>query len=111
MAAEAGLVSLCFVNTSGGGILVRRRAASIAGCRPTRSPLPCRSAVRPLLVDMSTCAIAEGKIRVAFNKGQLVPDGAIIDAHGQPTNDPRVFTPIRRARSCRSVVTRALGWA
>jgi len=37
------------------------------------------------------CTIAEGKIRVALNKGVPVPDGCIIDSHGQPTNDPRVF--------------------
>ena len=91
-AAEAGLVALCFVNTSGGGILVaptggidRRLSAN-----PIAIAVPVRGA-RPLLVDMSTCAIAEGKIRVAFNKGQKVPDGAIIDAQGRPTNDPRVF--------------------
>jgi len=92
LAAEAGLISLCFVNTSGGGILVaptggidRRLSAN-----PIAIAVPTRGA-KPLLVDMSTCAIAEGKIRVAFNKGQKVPDGCIIDAHGQPTNDPRVF--------------------
>ncbi|HVU88969.1 MAG TPA: malate/lactate/ureidoglycolate dehydrogenase [Pirellulales bacterium] len=92
MAAQAGLVSLCFVNTSGGGILVaptggidRRLSAN-----PIAIAVPVRGG-KPLLVDMSTCAIAEGKIRVAFNKGQLVPDNAIIDAQGRPTNDPRVF--------------------
>jgi hydroxycarboxylate dehydrogenase B len=92
LAAEAGLVSLSFVNTSGGGILVaptggidRRLSAN-----PIAIAVPVRGA-KPLLVDMSTCAIAEGKIRVAFNKGQLVPDNSIIDAEGKPTNDPRVF--------------------
>lgn len=91
-AAAAGLVALCFVNTSGGGILVaptggidRRLSAN-----PIAIAVPVRDA-QPLLVDMSTCAIAEGKIRVAFNKGQKLPDGAIIDAQGRPTNDPRVF--------------------
>ncbi len=43
------------------------------------------------MLDISTCAIAEGKIRVAFNKGAAVPEGAIIDSNGEPTTDPRVF--------------------
>jgi uncharacterized oxidoreductase len=45
----------------------------------------------PIVLDMSACTIAEGKIRVALNKGVPVPDGCLIDAHGRPTNDPRVF--------------------
>jgi uncharacterized oxidoreductase len=91
-AAAAGMISMCFVNTSGGGILVaptggidRRLSAN-----PIAMAVPVRGAA-PLVLDMSTCAIAEGKIRVAFNKGQTVPEGAIIDAQGHPTNDPRVF--------------------
>ncbi len=92
MAAQAGYISLCFVNTSGGGILV----APTGGIDRRLSANPIAIAVpvhgkAPLLLDMSTCAIAEGKIRVAFNKGQKVPDGSIIDSQGQPTNDPQVF--------------------
>jgi uncharacterized oxidoreductase len=40
---------------------------------------------------MSACTIAEGKIRVALNKGVPVPDGCIIDSTGKPTNDPKTF--------------------
>ena len=92
MAAEAGRLSLHFVNTTGAGILVaphgginRRLSANpiAAGV-----PVPGRS---PLLLDISACTIAEGKIRVALNKGVAVPEGCLIDAQGQPTTDPRVF--------------------
>jgi uncharacterized oxidoreductase len=30
-------------------------------------------------------------VRVAFNKGIPAPDGWLLDAHGQPTNDPGVL--------------------
>jgi uncharacterized oxidoreductase len=92
MVAETGLLSLHFVNTTGAGILVaphgginRRLSANpiAAGV-----PLPGRP---PLLVDISACTIAEGKIRVALNKGVPVPEGCLIDAAGRPTTDPRVF--------------------
>jgi uncharacterized oxidoreductase len=43
------------------------------------------------LLDISACTIAEGKIRVALNKGVAVPEGCLIDAQGRPTTDPRVF--------------------
>ena len=44
-----------------------------------------------LLLDMATTTIAAGKARVAFNKGMPVPEGSLIDASGQPTNDPAGF--------------------
>jgi hydroxycarboxylate dehydrogenase B len=40
---------------------------------------------------MSTGTIAAGKIRVARNKGGLLPEGAIIDKEGRPTRDPEAF--------------------
>jgi hydroxycarboxylate dehydrogenase B len=92
MAAAAGLVSLHFVNTSGGGILVapfggieRRLSANpiAAGVPVTNGPA--------IIVDISTCTIAEGKIKVAFNKGARVPQGCILDSEGRPTDDPKAF--------------------
>ncbi len=92
MAARAGLVSLCFVNTSGAGILVaphggisRRLSAN-----PIAAGVPVAGGP-PILLDISACTIAEGKIKVALNKGVPVPDNCIIDAEGRPTTDPRVF--------------------
>ena len=90
--ANHGKVSLHFVNTSGGGVLVaphggteRRLSANpiAAGVPSAEGP--------PLILDISTCAIAEGKVRVAFNKGELVPDGCLLDSEGRPTNEPAVF--------------------
>ncbi|MGD9720995.1 MAG: malate/lactate/ureidoglycolate dehydrogenase [Pirellulales bacterium] len=92
MAAKAGLVSLHFVNTSGAGILVapfggidRRLSAN-----PVAAGVPVKGG-KPVIMDMSCCTIAEGKLRVAFNKGVRVNDGCIIDSNGEPTNDPVVF--------------------
>ncbi len=91
-AAEAGRLSLHFVNTSGAGILVaphgginRRLSAN-----PIAAGIPVTGG-RPLLLDISACTIAEGKIKVALNKGVPVPEECIIDAQGRPTTDPRVF--------------------
>ncbi|MDB5349880.1 MAG: malate/lactate/ureidoglycolate dehydrogenase [Planctomycetota bacterium] len=92
MAASAGLLSLHFVNTSGGGILVapaggsRRRLSA----NPVAAGVPVRGGM-PLILDISTCTIAEGKVRVAFNRGERVPEGCLLDGSGQPTDDPRAF--------------------
>src|SRR5205807_8934658 len=45
----------------------------------------------PMILDISACTLAEGKIRVALNKGAAVPENCIIDSRGLPTTDPRVF--------------------
>lgn len=92
LAAKANQVSLHFVNTSGAGLLV----APHGGINRRLSANPIAMGVPmpgswPLILDISASSIAEGKIKVAFNKGVPVPDGTIIDAQGQPTNDPKVF--------------------
>lgn len=92
MAARAGKVSLHFVNTSGAGILV----APFGGINRRLSANPIAAGVpvdggEPILLDMSCCTIAEGKLKVAFNKGVPVAEGCIIDSTGGPTTDPRVF--------------------
>lgn len=92
LAAEAGKLSIHFVNTSGAGILVapfgginRRLSAN-----PFAAGVP-RSGQPPILLDMSCCTIAEGKIRVALNKGVQVPQDCIIDGKGKPCTDPQTF--------------------
>jgi uncharacterized oxidoreductase len=91
-AASAGLASVHFVNTSGFGLLVapfggtdRRLSAN-----PIAAGAPGPGAA-PLILDMSTSAIAEGKIQVALNQGKALPDGCVVDAHGRPTRDPATF--------------------
>jgi uncharacterized oxidoreductase len=44
-----------------------------------------------IMLDMATTTIAAGKARVACNKGVPVADGCLIDADGNPTNDPTGF--------------------
>jgi uncharacterized oxidoreductase len=91
-AAAAGLVSLHFVNTTGFGIQVAPFGGSDRrlSVNPIALGVP-RPGQEPLIHDMSTGTIAAGKIRVARNKGELLPEGAIIDSRGRPTRDPEAF--------------------
>ena len=91
-AAAAGLVSLHFVNTTGFGIQVAPFGGSDRrlSVNPIALGVP-RPGEEPLIHDMSTGTIAAGKIRVARNKGELLPEGAIIDHRGRPTRDPEAF--------------------
>src|SRR5437867_3417687 len=49
-------------------------------------PLPGRP---PFILDYATSAVAQGKLRVAYNKREKVPPGRLIDNQGNPTDDPR----------------------
>lgn len=92
MAARAGKLSLHFVNSSGAGILVAPHGGTQRrlSANPIAAGVPL-AGVSPLILDISACTIAEGKIRVALNQGKSVPENCLIDAHGRPTTDPRVF--------------------
>src|SRR5215831_15277123 len=92
LVAREGLTSLHWVNTSGAGILVapfggieRRLSAN-----PIAAGVPLKNG-EPIVLDMSACTIAEGKIKVALNKGVQVPPNCIVDSRGRPTTDPKVF--------------------
>ena len=89
MVARQGLIGLMFVNagrlgrqiTPYGGLDGKLSTNPIAFTAPRR-------AAEPIMVDMATSVTAEGKVRVAQNRGQPVPEGWIIDRQGQPTTDP-----------------------
>ena len=92
-AAADGLISLHFVNTSGGldanVMLVapfggRDRRMSV---NPMCIGLP-RSGNAPLIMDATIAATAGGKVMAALNRGDALPAGQIIDRHGKPSTAP-----------------------
>ncbi len=91
MAAEAGQVSLHFLNTSGA-----LRVAPYGGSDRRLSTNPISIGVPaagrdPVVLDVTTSMVAEGKLMVAVNKGEQVAEGWIIDKNGNPTTEPKDF--------------------
>lgn len=92
MAAARGFIAMAFVN--GGGM--EPRVAPFGGIRPVFGSNPLAAAVpiedrAPIVLDFSTAVVASGKIRVARDKGEGVPDGWILDCEGRPTRRPRDY--------------------
>lgn len=90
MAVDAGLVSLHFVN-----VLSRPVVAAFGGGDGRFGTNPCCIGVPlkdqpPFVLDFATSRVAQGKMRVAHNKGERVPEGYLIDEAGRPTTDPGV---------------------
>jgi LDH2 family malate/lactate/ureidoglycolate dehydrogenase len=87
--AAAGLVSLHFVNVISRAIVAPHGGSDARfGTNPFCAgvPLPGRP---PVILDFATSVIAQGKTRVAHNKGEAVEPGQLIDDQGQPTTNPR----------------------
>ncbi len=87
--AAAGLVSIHFVN-----VLSRPIVAPFGGrdarfgTNPFCVAIP-RAGTDPIVLDFATSKIAQGKTRVAYNKGVALEPDTIIDNLGNPTTDPR----------------------
>ena len=93
---EQGLVSIHFVNVLSRPIVAPfgGRDARL-GTNPFCVGIP-RPGGAPIVLDFATSKIAQGKTRVAYNKGDSIEPGTLIDDHGEPTTNPRytVVEPI-----------------
>ena len=91
MAAEAGLVSIHFVNAAGSVLVApfgsTERRFSTAPFA-VGVPLPGRS---PILLDFATSVVAEGKVFVASQGGKPVPADSLIGPDGVKSGDPHVL--------------------
>ena len=88
-AVDAGMVSLHFVNVISRGIVAPYGGSDARfGTNPFTAGIPLAGR-EPLILDFATSVIAQGKTRVAHNKGESVPPDHLIDDQGRATQDPR----------------------
>ena len=89
-AAKAGFLTTMCVNAPGpGGVAPFGGIERRLGTNPISMSAPTGDSA--VVLDMTTSATAEGKLRVSHQKGEQVPEGLIIDSDGNPTTDPGVF--------------------
>jgi LDH2 family malate/lactate/ureidoglycolate dehydrogenase len=90
--AEKKLIGLAWANSSKHGHFVvpfGGREGRLA-TNPIAYGIP-RKEDHPIVMDMSTSMISEGKIRVLMYEGKPIPPGSVLDASGHETTDPNVF--------------------
>lgn len=86
-AALQGFAALMSVNAPGPGQVAPFGAMERRmGTNPISMAAPGK--VNPLVLDMTTSATAEGKLRVAYQSGAMVPEGWMIDGNGNPSCNP-----------------------
>lgn len=88
--ARAGLIGMVLANV---GVAVAPYGGRdrLMGTNPIAWAVPRASGHEPLVLDFATSVLAEGKVRVARDKGLPVPLGVILDKDGQPTQNPDDF--------------------
>ncbi len=88
--AAAGMAFISFVNVADHHYAQApyATAEALLGTNPFTAAVPGADGTPAAMLDMATTPIAGGKVRVAYNKGIEVAEGSLIDADGNPTNDP-----------------------
>jgi uncharacterized oxidoreductase len=89
-AAAQGLVSIHMVNVRGSLIVapfggIDRRMSTSPFC----AGIPMNNGEDPIILDMATSVVAEGKALVALKGGKALPEDAIITETGEITGDPQ----------------------
>ncbi|MDA0745902.1 MAG: Ldh family oxidoreductase [bacterium] len=91
-AAQEKMIGIVMCNNHGGGRLL----SPFGGIDSRMSPNPVAVGVPtgkeyPIVVDMTTSVVAEGKIRMKRNLGEDLPEGWAINSEGKPAKVPADF--------------------
>ncbi len=90
-AAAARMAFIGTVNSHGSGTRVAPPGGTEGRISTNPICIGAPTPADPLILDFGTSIAAEGKIRVAFQKDERVPEGWLIDEAGRPTTDPGVL--------------------
>lgn len=87
---RAGMIGLAMAN-AGSAVAPYGSRSRVMGTNPIAWAVPGLDEDQPYALDIATAQIAEGKVRVARNKGVPVPPGAVVNMDGMPSIDPNDF--------------------
>ena len=85
--AVAGMVALAFTN-SPAAIAPWGGTTALFGTNPIAFAAP-RAGQAPLVIDASLSKVARGRIMVAAQRGEPIPEGWALDPEGRPTTDAK----------------------
>ena len=84
---EAGMAGLAFTN-SPAAIPAWGGKKALFGTNPIAAAFP-RKGGDPLVIDLALTTVVRGKIMLAAQKGERIPEGWALDRDGKPTTDPK----------------------
>jgi (2R)-3-sulfolactate dehydrogenase (NADP+) len=84
---QAGMVGIAFTN-SPAAIPPWGGKKALFGTNPVAFAFPRRGS-EPVIVDLALTTVVRGKIMLAMQKGEKIPEGWALDREGRPTTDPK----------------------
>jgi (2R)-3-sulfolactate dehydrogenase (NADP+) len=85
--AKEGLVGVAFTN-SPAAIPPWGGRKALFGTNPVAFAFP-RKGADPIVVDLALTTVVRGKIMLAMQKSEKIPEGWALDRNGKPTTDPK----------------------
>jgi (2R)-3-sulfolactate dehydrogenase (NADP+) len=85
--AQQGMVGVAFTN-SPAAIPAWGGKKALFGTDPVAFAFP-RQGKDPLVIDLALTTVVRGKIMLAMQKGEKIPEGWALDRNGKPTTDPK----------------------
>lgn len=86
MAAEQDMIGIVTTTTSA-CVAPWGSREPLVGNNPVAITIPCKEH-EPVILDMACSLLANGRVRLAKEKGELIPEGLSLDAEGNPNRDP-----------------------
>ena len=92
MLVDEGLIGLviCSAGPQGGSMVPFGGIERVLAGNPIGFGVP-GNHMPPLITDMSTAVAAGGKVLIALQNGEEIPDHWVLDAQGRPTSQPDEF--------------------
>jgi hydroxycarboxylate dehydrogenase B len=90
MATEANMIAMGAVSVGSGTTTLYGGMECIIGTHPMAFGIPARNG-RLIILDFATASMSMGEIQKRVAKKDAIPDGVILDGHGNPTNDFNAF--------------------
>lgn len=90
MAATEGLIGMGAVSVGSATTTLYGGMQAITGTNPMAFGIPARGG-RQIILDFATASMSMGEIQKRVARHQPIPDGTLLDGHGNPTNDFNAF--------------------
>jgi uncharacterized oxidoreductase len=90
MAADEGTIGMGTVSVGSGTTALYGGMERVSGTNPMAFGIPARNG-RHILIDFATASMSMGEIQKRVAKKDKLPDGAMLDGYGNPTNDFKAF--------------------
>ena len=90
MATEQGLIGMGTVSVGSGTTALYGGMERVSGTNPMAFGIPARNG-RHILLDFATASMSMGEIQKLVARKETIPDGVMLDGHGNPTNDFKTF--------------------